>query len=100
MSALDNYPPGADEDLRRRERESEENAEHLAEIERLVVDNPAELIGYLDENEISRRLERMLRICRNYHVGGRRDHTTLTMKIMSEWEGAVLEAVEHGRREL
>lgn len=92
------YPPGADADLLQREREQAELDERITQIERAIRDDPEELLGYLDENEIRRRLVRMLNVCRDHRTGRTPHIEGVGAKVMQEYEAAVSEALDEARK--
>jgi hypothetical protein len=94
MSDHPNMPPGADADLARIEREQEELEKRLAEMGREMRDDPQVIIDHLDEDEIARRLLRMLTVARDM----RRGKYILYEDLSDEWTAAITEALTNWRK--
>jgi hypothetical protein len=107
MSDHPNMPPGANADLLRIEREQEEFDKRLAEIEREMRNDPQVIIDNLDEDEIARRLLRMLKRCVQHKDDVRYGVLSksladdlLSSEIRGEWEGAITEAMRNVHKQM
>jgi hypothetical protein len=96
MSNYSNMPPGADADLLRIEREQEELEKRLAEMGREMRDDPQVIIDNLDEDEIARRLLRMLTLARDMRRG--KYILYIAENLSDEWEAAITEATANWRK--
>jgi hypothetical protein len=95
MSDHPNMPPGANADLLRIEREQEEFDKRLAEIEREMRNDPQVIIDNLDEDEIARRLRRVLRRISERHSYS---HEHFMDACEFEWYAAITEALTNWRK--